>query len=90
MTSSFRHHDGVLCVGAAYSASILGPYKDIGRPLVRNATMGNIDPTYFYLPQTKEHYLIWKEDANGAVTFSISHLNVFRTLILLVVRLYLD
>lgn len=57
----------MLCVGVAISNNITGTYKDpLDRCLVSNQTMGYIDPTYYLDPLTKKHYLIWKEDGNGA------------------------
>jgi hypothetical protein len=57
----------MLCVGAAFSkGDILGPYIDIGEPLYRNASVGNIDPTYFEDP-VLGNFLIWKEDGNGRI-----------------------
>lgn len=62
-----RDTTGVLCVGAAFSATgVLGPYKDIGGPLIRNSSVGNIDPTAFFDETENRWYLIWKEDGNGA------------------------
>lgn len=37
----------------------MGPYKDLGRELVTNSTMGNIDPSFFL--DGTQHYLIYKE-----------------------------
>jgi hypothetical protein len=31
----------------------------------RNATMGMIDPTFFYDEESGNNYLFWKEDGNG-------------------------
>jgi beta-xylosidase len=63
-----RDTTGVLCVGAAYSTeSVLGPFIDLGKPLVRNASVGNIDPTLFYDQASASWYIVWKEDGNGAV-----------------------
>jgi GH43 family beta-xylosidase len=59
-----RHQDGKLCVGAATAATALGPFTDIGQPLVHDATMGMIDPTE--LEDTANNpYLVWKEDGNA-------------------------
>jgi len=60
-----RDTTGVLCVGVAYSTKIFGPYTDIGAPLVRNESVGNIDPHYFF--DSGIGYLFWKEDGNGKV-----------------------
>jgi len=59
-----RHNDGVLSVGAATAPSALGPYTDIGHPLLHDANMGLIDANHYEDPQGK-HYLIWKEDGNA-------------------------
>eukprot|EP01088_Endostelium_zonatum_P022395 TRINITY_DN9594_c0_g1_i1.p1 TRINITY_DN9594_c0_g1~~TRINITY_DN9594_c0_g1_i1.p1 ORF type:complete len:337 (+),score=50.85 TRINITY_DN9594_c0_g1_i1:142-1152(+) len=61
-----RNHQGVLCVGVAVSqGGPLGPYHDRGSPLIANASMGNIDPTFWFEHSTQTPYLIWKEDGNG-------------------------
>jgi len=60
-----RNRDGVLCVGAAAGKNVLGPYIDRGSPLIHQASMGNIDPTFFHDQATGKQYLIWKEDGNG-------------------------
>jgi len=54
-------------VGAAIGKSVTGPFIDIGKPLIRNSTVGYIDQTYFYDEVTKSGYVFWKEDGNGAV-----------------------
>lgn len=61
-----RTHAGVLSVGAAVSTTgaVNGPFSDIGAPLVGDASMGQIDPTYF-LDVNGTPYLIWKEDGNA-------------------------
>jgi len=63
-----RDATGVLCVGIAVSSGdMLGPYADLGQPLVRNATMGNIDPHLVVDGNApNDVYLVWKEDGNGA------------------------
>ncbi len=73
-----RDATGRLCVGAAWAKTPLGPYTDIGHPLIRNATMGSIDPHLYddrygsnILALTKcsarsgNLYLFWKEDGNA-------------------------
>ncbi len=56
--------DGHLCVGAAYAGSPLGPYTDLGHPLVDDPRGGAIDPTE--LEDTDgTHYLYWKFDGNA-------------------------
>lgn len=58
-----RHQDGRLSIGAATAASALGPFTDIGQPLVHDAAMGMIDPTEF--EAGGKPYLVWKEDGNA-------------------------
>jgi beta-xylosidase len=61
-----RDTTGVLCIGRAESQSIEGPYKDLGFPMIRNASgMGSIDATAFYSEQQQQLYMIWKEDGNA-------------------------
>src|SRR5207244_11065093 len=59
-----RHTDGQLSLGAATSASALGPFTDIGAPLVHEASMGVIDATEFETA-AGDRYLIWKDDGNA-------------------------
>ncbi|HEX8703457.1 MAG TPA: glycoside hydrolase family 43 protein [Myxococcaceae bacterium] len=59
-----RHSNGKLSIGAATSASALGPYTDLGRPLVHDTTMGMIDATYFR-DTAGTPYLVWKADGNA-------------------------
>lgn len=59
-----RRAGGQLCVGAASASSPLGPFTDLGRPLLYDASMGLIDATVY------EHsdgalYIYWKEDGNA-------------------------
>lgn len=56
---------GILCVGVATSSDILGPYKDIGSPLIKNMTVGSIDPTIMTI-DNGTHYVLWKDDGNAA------------------------
>lgn len=58
-----RHQDGRLSIGAATAASVLGPFTDLGQPLVHDATMGMIDATEFDDGGTP--YLVWKADGNA-------------------------
>jgi len=63
-----RHTTGILCVGVGYSnTTILGPYYDIGYPLIYNSSIGSIDPTYFSDRTSGQGYLFWKEDGNGKI-----------------------
>jgi GH43 family beta-xylosidase len=59
-----RHSDGVLSVGAATAPSALGPFADVGAPLVHQASMGSIDPHEFQAPDGTL-YLLWKDDGNA-------------------------
>ncbi len=59
-----RHQDGKLSVGAATAASVLGPFSDIGQPLVHDASMGMIDATEF-ADASGTPYLVWKADGNA-------------------------
>ena len=45
-----RDSNGRLSVGAASAPTSLGPFTDIGQPLVTDATEGVIDPTEFNAP----------------------------------------
>lgn len=73
-----RDTTGLLCVGVATSTSSspLGPYKDLGHPLVRNETIGSIDPTLYQhevqsvdadgrVTSRTELLLYWKSDGNA-------------------------
>eukprot|EP01113_Clastostelium_recurvatum_P030454 TRINITY_DN3701_c0_g1_i1.p1 TRINITY_DN3701_c0_g1~~TRINITY_DN3701_c0_g1_i1.p1 ORF type:complete len:174 (+),score=22.81 TRINITY_DN3701_c0_g1_i1:36-524(+) len=43
-----RDTTGMLCVGVGVSSKVTGPFEDpLGHPLVRNSTVGNIDPTLY-------------------------------------------
>ena len=55
---------GILCVGVATSDNILGPYIDIGAPLIKNTTVGSIDPTIMSI-DNNTHYILWKDDGNA-------------------------
>ncbi|MFL5355967.1 glycoside hydrolase family 43 protein [Archangium sp.] len=59
-----RHTDGKLSIGAATATSAVGPFTDIGRPLVHDTTMGMIDATFF-TDTTGRKYLVWKADGNA-------------------------
>ena len=41
-----RNSDGQLCVGAATSETVSGPFKDIGEPLVYNKSEVSIQGSY--------------------------------------------
>ncbi|MCY1046901.1 glycoside hydrolase family 43 protein [Corallococcus sp. bb12-1] len=59
-----RHSDGRLSIGAATSASALGPFTDLGRPLVHDTGMGMIDATFFK-DTAGTPFLVWKADGNA-------------------------
>jgi GH43 family beta-xylosidase len=59
-----RHADGQLSIGAATAPTALGPFTDIGAPLVHQASMGSIDPHEFLAPDGTT-YLLWKDDGNA-------------------------
>jgi GH43 family beta-xylosidase len=59
-----RHADGALSVGAATAPTALGPFTDIGQPLVHDSAMGMIDPTELE-DASQNRYLIWKADGNA-------------------------
>lgn len=48
-----------LCLGVATSASPVGPFVDVGRPLKCGAGFVNIDPMAFDDPVTRKHLLYW-------------------------------
>ena len=54
----------ILCIGVATADNITGPYVDSGAPLIKNLTVGSIDPSVMTLDNGK-YYLIWKDDGNG-------------------------
>jgi hypothetical protein len=56
--------DGRLAVGAATGPSALGPFTDLGRPLVRNPAPGVIDAHHFEAPDGR-HFLTFKVDGNA-------------------------
>ncbi|WNG38015.1 family 43 glycosylhydrolase [Archangium violaceum] len=59
-----RHTNGKLSIGAATSTSALGPFTDLGRPLVHDTGMGMIDATFFR-DTAGTPYLVWKADGNA-------------------------
>lgn len=62
--SASTRSDDRLSIGAATATSPLGPYKDLGRPLVYDPTPGVIDAHYFQASNGKR-YLTWKRDGNA-------------------------
>jgi GH43 family beta-xylosidase len=59
-----RNADGRLSVGAASADGALGPFTDLGAPLVHDPSIGLIDPSEFEAPDGTR-YLLWKEDGNA-------------------------
>ena len=55
---------GTFSVGAATAATVLGPYQDIGQPLVTEPAPGAIDAHYFRA-SSGSHYILWKKDGNA-------------------------
>ena len=55
----------MLCIGVGFADTILGPYQDIGAPLIRDDLVGVIDPSVYY-DDISGYYLLWKDDGNGA------------------------
>ncbi|HXU70689.1 MAG TPA: glycoside hydrolase family 43 protein [Polyangia bacterium] len=61
---SARNSDGKLSIGAASAASALGPFVDLGAPLVHDPAMGLIDASEINAANGTS-YLLWKEDGNA-------------------------
>ncbi len=59
---------GRLCVGVATAAYILGPYSDLGKPLVRDI-FGTIDANFFRDDDGRQ-FLYWKEDQGDTRIFA--------------------
>ncbi|WNG15927.1 glycoside hydrolase family 43 protein [Cystobacter fuscus] len=59
-----RHTNGALSIGAATAANPLGPYTDLGRPLINDTSMGMIDATVLKASNGTP-YLVWKADGNA-------------------------
>jgi arabinan endo-1,5-alpha-L-arabinosidase len=59
-----RDSDGMLSVGVAAATSPLGPFTDIGAPLVHDSSMGHIDPSEVNASDGTP-YAIWKDDGNA-------------------------
>lgn len=53
-----------LCVGVATAPGPFGPWKDVGKPLVRNASTESLDPTIALNVQTGKYFVYWKQDDN--------------------------
>jgi hypothetical protein len=60
---SARGSDGMLAIGAASAPSALGPFTDIGSPLVHDTSMGHIDASEINAPGGP--YVLWKDDGNA-------------------------
>lgn len=61
---SARKTGGTLSVGAASAPSPLGPFTDIGHPLVTDPSMGLIDASEITATDGTP-YVLWKEDGNA-------------------------
>ncbi len=61
---SARGADGMLSIGAASAASALGPFTDIGQPLIHDPSMGLIDASEINAANGTS-YVLWKEDGNA-------------------------
>lgn len=72
--SARRASDRRLVVGAATSASVLGPYTDLGAPLVTGPSPGVID-AHFFEASDGRRFLTYKVDGNavGARTPILIH-----------------
>ncbi len=66
---SARHNNGIFAIGAASASNILGPYTDLGQPLLSVPSPGAID-VHEFETSTGTKYLLWKIDGNavGATT----------------------
>ena len=61
---SARGADGMLAIGAASAASSLGPFADLGAPLIHDPSMGLIDASEI-TTSSQTPYVLWKEDGNA-------------------------
>lgn len=62
--SARNRADGSLALGAATASSALGPFTDLGRPLVHDPSPGVIDAHYFRASDGRR-FLVWKVDGNA-------------------------
>ncbi len=62
--SARNRSDGALSVGAATAPTALGPFTDLGRPLVHDPNPGVIDAHYFRASDGRR-FLTWKVDGNA-------------------------
>jgi len=53
----------ILSIGVGTAPSILGPYTDLGQPLIRQDNMGSIDATILNTSEGK-NYVVFKDDGN--------------------------
>ena len=62
-----RHTNGQLSIGVGVSSSgtPLGPFNDVGAPLITDATMGYIDCTYAWDPASNAPWLLFKKEGNA-------------------------
>lgn len=60
-----RQKNDELAIGAATADSALGPFVDIGAPIVADPAMGLIDATQFADAGSGTRYLVWKVDGNA-------------------------
>jgi GH43 family beta-xylosidase len=58
-----RGADGMLAIGAASASSSVGPFTDLGTPLIHDASEGLIDPSEIDAPDGP--YVLWKVDGNA-------------------------
>jgi beta-xylosidase len=61
---SAQHVSGKLAVGAAWAPSPLGPFEDLGEPLVHEPDMSHID-AHLFEADGGTRYLVWKDDGNA-------------------------
>jgi len=54
-------------IGAALADKPTGPFRDVGKPIIRTEGVGIIDVTLFSDPVSGKNFLIWKEDRNDFV-----------------------
>ena len=61
---SARQRSNVLAIGLAKAGSPLGPWRDLGRPLMTGTAGGVID-SHLFIDADGDRWLYWKSDANG-------------------------
>lgn len=62
--SARARSDGQLSIGAASGPSPVGPFTDLGRPLLHDPSIGLIDASEYESPDGTR-YLLWKVDGNA-------------------------